>query len=200
MTADPIETLADDEILGPVVAEHGPLVLEPADDLYQRLVISLLRQQVSVASAAAIQERLFDAVDITPQEMLAADRQVLLDAGLSAAKADYVRTAARAFVDHGWDRATFATMSDEAVRAELTEIHGIGPWTADMFLIFGLGREDVFPVGDLGIRTGMELLFDGEMAREEMVDAAERWRPVRSYASLYIWNYYENGDTDVGES
>jgi len=200
MTADPIETLADDEILGPVVAEHGPLVLEPADDLYERLVISLLRQQVSVASATAIQERLFDAVDVTPEGVLAADRESLLDAGLSAAKADYVQTAARAFLDHGWDRATFSTMTDDEVRAELTEIHGIGPWTADMFLIFGLGREDVFPVGDLGIRKGMELLFDAEMSRGAMVDAAERWRPVRSYAALYIWNHYENGDTGVGES
>ena len=200
MTADPIETLADDEILGPVVADHGPLVLEPADDLYERLVISLLRQQVSTASAAAIRERLFEAVDVTPEGMLAADRTVLLDAGLSAAKADYVRTAARAFVDHGWDRETFATMSDDEVRTELTAVHGVGPWTADMFLMFSLGREDVFPVGDLGIRKGMELLFDAEMTRGEMVDAAERWRPVRSYASLYIWNHYEGGDTDVGES
>ena len=135
MTADPIETLADDEILGPVVADHGPLVLEPADDLYERLVISLLRQQVSTASAAAIRERLFEAVDVTPEGMLAADRTVLLDAGLSAAKADYVRTAAQAFVDHGWDRETFAPMSDDEVRSELTAVHGVGPWTADMFLM-----------------------------------------------------------------
>ncbi|MFC7141986.1 DNA-3-methyladenine glycosylase family protein [Halosimplex aquaticum] len=200
MTADPIEALAADEILGPVVAEHGPLELEPAEDLYERLVISLIRQQVSMASAAAIRERLFEAVEVTPEGILAADREVLLDAGLSQAKAEYVKTAAQAFVDHGWDRQTFAEMSDDAVKAELTEIHGVGPWTADMFLLFGLGREDVFPVGDLGIRKGMDLLFDAEMTRAEMVDAAERWRPYRSYASLYIWNHYEGGETEVGQA
>ncbi|WP_436924111.1 DNA-3-methyladenine glycosylase family protein [Halosimplex amylolyticum] len=199
MTADHIEALADDEILGPVVTRHGPLELEPAEDLYERLVVSLIRQQVSMASAAAIRERLFEAVEVTPEGMLAADRDVLLDAGLSQAKAEYVKTAAQAFVDHGWDRRTFAEMTDDAVKAELTAIHGIGPWTADMFLLFGLGREDVFPVGDLGIRKGMDLLFDAELTRAEMVDAAERWRPYRSYASLYLWNHYEGGETEVGQ-
>ncbi|WP_459191375.1 DNA-3-methyladenine glycosylase family protein [Halosimplex sp. J119] len=200
MTADPIEALAEDVIIGPLVTEHGRLELEPAEDLYERLVISLLRQQVSMASAAAIQERLFEAVEVTPEGMLGADPEVLLDAGLSEAKADYVKTAAQAFVDNGWDRKAFAEMSDDEVREELTAIHGIGPWTANMFLMFGLAREDVFPVGDLGIRKGMELLFDEELTRGEMVDAAERWRPYRSYASLYLWNHYEDGETEVGRS
>ncbi|WP_123539204.1 DNA-3-methyladenine glycosylase family protein [Halosimplex salinum] len=198
MTADPIDELASDEILGPVVAEHGPLTLDPAEDLYERLVVSLIRQQVSMEAAAAIQDRLFDAVEVTPEAMLAADPADLRAAGLSEAKVEYVRRAATAFRDRGWSREAFAELSDAEVAEELTAVHGIGPWTADMFLMFGLGREDVFPVGDLGIRKGMDVLFDAEMTRAEMVDAADRWRPYRSYASLYLWNHYENGDTEVG--
>jgi len=191
MTADPIEALAADEVLGPVVDEHGSVTIEPAEDLYERLVVSLIRQQVSMAAAASIRERLFERVEVTPEAMIEADHAVLHDAGLSEAKADYVKSAASAFRTRGWDRETFADMSDDAVRAELTDIHGVGPWTADMFLMFGLGREDVFPVGDLGIRKGMDRLFDADMTRAEMTDAAERWLPYRSYASLYLWRAVE---------
>jgi DNA-3-methyladenine glycosylase II len=191
MTADPIEELDDDEVLGPVVDEHGPLTIEPAEDLYERLVVSLIRQQVSIDAAAAIRERLFDAVEVTPEAIVEADRATLHDAGLSEAKADYVKSAASAFRTRGWDRGTFADMSDDAVKSELTDVHGVGPWTADMFLVFGLGREDVFPVGDLGIRKGMDRLFDAELTRAEMTDAAERWAPYRSYASCYLWRAVE---------
>ncbi|QLH84017.1 DNA-3-methyladenine glycosylase family protein [Halosimplex pelagicum] len=191
MTADPIEELAADEVLGPVIDEHGPVTIEPAEDLYERLVVSLIRQQVSMDAAAAIRERLFEAVEVSPEAMIEADHADLHDAGLSEAKADYVKSAASAFRTREWDRDTFADMGDDAVRAELTDIHGIGPWTADMFLMFGLGREDVFPVGDLGIRKGMDRLFDADMTRAEMTDAAERWRPYRSYASLYLWRAVE---------
>ncbi|QLH79007.1 DNA-3-methyladenine glycosylase 2 family protein [Halosimplex rubrum] len=191
MTADPIEELAADEVLGPVVDEHGPVSIEPADDLFERLVVSLIRQQVSMDAAAAIRERLFETVEVTPESIVEADHADLHDAGLSEAKADYVESAANAFLTREWGRDAFAGMSDDAVEAELTDIHGVGPWTADMFLMFGLGREDVFPVGDLGIRKGMDRLFDDDMTRAEMTDTAERWRPYRSYASLYLWRAVE---------
>jgi DNA-3-methyladenine glycosylase II len=78
-------------------------------------------------------------------------------------------------------------MDAAAVGDELGEIGGVGPWTVDMFLMFGLGRPDVFPVGDLGIRKGMAVLYDDDLTRAEMRDRAERWAPYRSYASLYLW-------------
>jgi len=173
---DPNGVLADDPRLGPLVAAHGPLELEPAADLYRRLVVSLSRQQVSMAAAA----------------MLAADPADLQAVGLSAAKSKYVRAAARAFRDREWDHDYFTGMDDDAVRAELTEVRGIGPWTADMVLMFGLGREDVFPVGDLGIRKAMQALFDAELGRPEMRTRAAEWAPYRSYASLYLWRAVED--------
>ena len=188
--------LRADEYLGPVVERYGPLAVEPADDLFARIVVSILRQQVSMASAAATRERLFDAVEVTPAGVLAADPETLKEAGLSRQKTRYVREVAAAFDDRGWTRADFDAMSDDEVREALTAITGIGPWTANMQLLFSLGRPDVFPVGDLGVRKGMEQLFDREMTRAEMVEAAERWAPYRSYASLYLWRVNE----DIGES
>jgi len=189
---DPNGVLAEDPTLGPVVAEHGPLSLDPAEDLYQRLVVSLIRQQVSMNAAAAIRERLFDRFAVTPAAMLNADPAVLRDVGLSEAKVEYVKAAARAFEERGWSHEYFAEMTDDAVATELTEVRGVGPWTANMVLMFGLGREDVFPVGDLGIRQGMRVLYDDEeMTRSEMREEAEAWAPYRSYASLYVWRVAE---------
>jgi DNA-3-methyladenine glycosylase II len=185
--SDPYTTLRDDDALGPIVADHGPLEIEPAEDFFERFVTSVLRQQVSMASAAATRERLFDAVTVTPEGILAADDATLRDAGLSTQKTRYVNNIAEAFVERGWNRAAFEGMNDDAVRAALTDVTGVGEWTANMQLLFALGREDVFPVGDLGIRNGMETVFDADLTRAEMVDHAERWAPYRSYASLYLW-------------
>lgn len=189
--ADPVAALAEDPALGPVVRAHGPVELSPADDLYERLVVSLTRQQVSMAAADAIEERLFERFEVTPEAMLAADPAELRDAGLSEAKSEYVRAVARAFREREWDHDYFAGMDDDAVIAELTDVRGVGPWTAKMFLMFGLGREDVFPVEDLGIRNGMAAVFDEELTRAEMRDRAREWAPHRSYASLYLWRAVE---------
>lgn len=194
--SDPHESLAADDYLGPLVEQYGPLAIEPAADFYQRFVTAVVRQQVSMASAAATRDRLFDRFDVTPETVLAADDDVLRDVGLSRQKTRYVRTIAEAFIERGWDQECFEAMTDQAVRDELTEVTGVGTWTANMQLIFSLGRPDVFPVGDLGVRKGMETVFQAELTRAEMVDRAERWAPYRSYATLYLWRVEE----DITES
>lgn len=194
-----LSTLRTDDLLGPVIDRHGPLTIEPADDPFERLVVSILRQQVSMASAAATRERLFDAVEVTPAGVLAAEESALKDAGLSRQKTRYVRNVAETFADNGWDHEAFAAMSDEEVREELTAITGVGEWTANMQLLFTLGRPDVFPVGDLGVRKGMEELHGREMSRREMVEEADRWAPYRSYASLYLWRAKEDIAASVDE-
>ena len=196
MTDEAIAALREDPDLGPLIAEYGPMTIEPAENFYERFVVSILRQQVSMASAAATPERLFDRVEPTPETMLAADPETLRDAGLSRQKTDYVRNVAEAFIDEGYSLDYFEGWTDEEVEAELTSIKGVGAWTARMQLMFSLGRPDVFPVGDLGIRKGMDALFDAELTRTEMVERAERWAPYRSYASLYLWR----ADEDIIES
>lgn len=184
--SEPYDTLESDPLLGPLIEEYGRLELDSSEDMFRRLVVSVLRQQVSNASAEATQDRLFDAVEVTPTVFVQADPEILRDCGLSRQKTEYVRNIAEAF-ESQYDRAYFEGLDDEAVVSELTTIKGIGEWTAHMQLLFTLGRPDVFPVGDLGIRKGMEALFGTDMTRSEMVDRAERWQPYRSYATLYLW-------------
>ena len=198
MTDEAIAALRGDDSLGPLVAEYGPMTVEPAENFYERFVVSILRQQVSMVSAAATRERLFDRVEPTPEAMLAADPELLREAGLSRQKTEYVRNVAEAFLDAGYTQEYFAGVPDEEVVAELTSITGVGEWTANMQLMFSLGRPDVFPVGDLGIRTGMEALYGEDLTRAEMVERAERWAPYRSYASRYLWRAEDDAD-DVPE-
>lgn len=198
MHQEAADAFRTDDALGPLVERHGPLALDPSDNLYRRIVVSILRQQVSMASAEATRERLFEAVEVTPEGMLAAEEETLRDAGLSRQKARYVRVAAETFLAEGYDKAHFADMADEEIVGTLTRITGVGEWTARMQLLFTFGRPDVFPVGDLGVRKGMRRAFpDGDdLTRAEMVERAERWAPYRSYASLYLWRV----DEDVAES
>jgi DNA-3-methyladenine glycosylase II len=190
----PHDYLREDAYVGPLIEEHGVLELDTADDMFERLVVSILRQQVSMASAAATRERLFESVEVNPEGVLAADPETLRDAGLSRQKTRYVRNVAEAFSGE-YSKAYFDERDDDEVVSELTAITGIGEWTANMQLLFSLGRPDVFPVGDLGVRKGMENLF-GDLTREEMVAEAERWAPYRSYATLYLWRVEE----DIAES
>jgi DNA-3-methyladenine glycosylase II len=187
LVTDPHTVLARDDHLGPVVETHGPVTIEPAEDFFRRFVVSIVRQQVSTASAEAIRERLFEQIEVTPTGVLAAEEAVLREAGLSEQKTRYVQNVAATFDERDWDRSYFAGRDDDAVRDELTSITGVGTWTADMQLIFALGREDVFPVGDLGIRRGMRRCVGEDLDRADMVAHAERWQPYRSYASLYLW-------------
>lgn len=186
-----VRALETDPALAPYIEEHGPVTLEPAADPFERLVVSVLRQQVSMDAAAAIRERLFEAVEVTPAGIQAANEAVLQEAGLSTAKVEYVNELARVWDEEGYSRSTFADLDDETVQAELTSIRGIGPWTAKMFLLFGLARPDVFPVEDLGVRRGMEIVCGQDMTRAAMRDRASEWAPYRSYASLYLWRAYE---------
>lgn len=198
MYREAFESLRSDSDLGPYVAEFGPLELDPVEDTFERLVVSLIRQQVSMDAAAAIRERLFERFEISPEAILAAEEDSLRDCGLSTAKAEYVKSVAEAYEANGYDRGYFEEMDDEAVLTELTGIRGVGPWTAKMFLLFALGRPDVFPVEDLGVRKGMAIVCgggeaggDADMTRGEMRDRAAPWEPYRSYASLYLWRAYE---------
>lgn len=173
-----------------LIEKHGELGVEKAENPFQRLVVSIINQQLSTASAKAIKERVFERFEVTPKSMLAADKEELKETGLSRQKIEYIRSAAEQFIEDNLGPEKFEEMSNEEVIDEMTDIHGVGVWTAKMFMIFVLGREDVFATEDLGIREGMKQLYDVE-TREEMREKAEEWRPYRSLACLYIWEHYE---------
>ena len=122
-------------------------------------------------------------------ELFAADPQVLRDAGFSARKAQTLRALAERFVDGRLSDAAFSDMSDEEIEAALTEVSGIGPWTAHGFLIFALDRPDVLLSGDLALRHAVQRLYglDHLPTDQEMLERAERWRPYRSLAVSYLF-------------
>lgn len=186
-----MEPIKQDEKMAELVEKYGELEVEAAEDPFQRLVISIINQQLSTASAKAIKERVFDRFNVTPKDMLAADKEEMKETGLSQQKVDYIKSAAEQFIEDNLGPEKFEEMSDEEVIEELTEIHGVGVWTAKMFMMFVLGREDIFATEDLGIREGMKQLYDVE-TKQEMREKAEEWRPYRTVACLYIWEYYEN--------
>lgn len=189
-------TLRRDPTLATLIDRHGRVAVEPADDEFRRLCVSIINQQLSTASATAIRERAFAVVDddVTPERVLDADVDRLRDAGLSEPKVRYLRAAAQAFRERDLTREGLSGLDDAAVVEELTTITGIGEWTARMYLLFVLGREDVLPLGDLAVRRGIEELYnDGEaLSRAEMREIAEAWRPYRSYGTRYVWTEYES--------
>lgn len=187
--------LRTDPVMAELLDAHDP---DATSDwtAFERLCVSIINQQLSTASADAVKERVYEQLDgdLTPEAVLAAEDDALLDAGLSGMKVDYLKNTARAFQERDLTRAGLADHSNEQVIDLLTEIKGIGEWTANMFLIFVLEREDVLPLGDLAVRNGIEQIYgDGEeMTRDEMREIAEAWRPYRSAATRYIWAEYES--------
>ncbi len=157
------------------------------------LIRAIVAQQVSVASADAIHRRLYDHFGgraPTPAELAGADPELMRPAaGLSRAKTVYLQSLAAHVLAGSLDLAHLADLDDDQVRAELTAVKGLGPWSADVFLIFHLGRPDVLPVGDLGVRHAMRDVYglDSDPDPATMREIAAGWRPYRTLGSLYLW-------------
>lgn len=191
-----------DPVLRALIDAGGPLRPEertrgrPADP-YGALVRSIVGQQLSTKAARTIYERLcalFGGGPPSPEQLLAADHEALRAAGLSNAKATYLRDLARHVVDGSLELDRLDELSDEEIIAELTAVKGLGRWTAEMFLIFHLGRPDVLPVDDLGIRRAVERAYGlgGLPSADELRAIAEPWRPQRTLACLYLWRSLDN--------
>jgi DNA-3-methyladenine glycosylase II len=131
---------------------------------------------------------------ITPEKVLALNDEALRGAGLSRNKAAYIKNIAQAVADGSLTLNKFNDMTDEGIKAQLTAIKGIGEWTAEMFLIFSLGRPDVFSKGDGGLARAINNLYGNgaELAVKERLSITEAWKPYRSIASLYLWRSLDN--------
>ena len=185
-----------------LVDQIGPLSVRARkrgrpDDAYGTLVRSITGQQLSTKAAATIYGRLtqhYGGRTPTPQEILDTSPQELRALGLSNAKAAYLRDLAEHIVDGELPVDDLAEMPDAQVHELLTAIKGLGRWTVDMFLMFHLGRPDILPVGDLGIRKAIQVHYGmKELPKAaEMEQIAEAWRPHRTLASLYLWESLDN--------
>lgn len=183
------ESLLEDSLLGTVVEENGIISIQPAQDSFNRIVRSIVGQQISTSAADSIFDELESSVRISASEISKTPIEVLKENGLSQSKASAVRELSMTWEENGWSRDFFMTLDNDEIHELLTGVTGIGPWTADMALIFCFGRQDVFPVTDLGIRNAMNALLDDSVERDEMLVVAEHWQPYRSYAALYLWKY-----------
>ena len=162
--------------------------LEPG---YGGLVWVVMGQQISVAAARAIMDRLEAAIAITPGAVLAVPDEVLRAAGLSIQKIRTLRESARA-VKAGLDLGALKGKEAEDAIATLTAIKGIGRWTAEVYLLFALGHPDIFPAGDLALQESARLAFDltHRPKEKELLSRAENWRPHRAAAARLLWAYY----------
>jgi DNA-3-methyladenine glycosylase II len=174
----------------------GPFTLKPKRDRFGMLVASIISQQISGKAARSIRQRLVNLIapeKIAPHTLAARSLDELRSVGVSPQKAAYLHDLA-ARVDAGTVRLSrTGRMSDDEVIAELIQVKGIGVWTAQMFLMFSLGRLDVFPHEDLGIRTALKNLYGlAELPdRQTSHEIASPWRPYATVASWYCWRSHE---------
>jgi DNA-3-methyladenine glycosylase II len=188
-----------DPVMGAIVKRVGPCMLYPRRDWFVVMCQSIFNQQISLAAAAKLFGRFRDGFPRrrpTPARVLEAlgdDLHGVQQCGLSRQKKAYLIDLSRGFLDGRIPVRRFGKMSDEAIIESLTEIQGIGRWTAEMFLMFVLNRADVLPVDDLGLQEKMRIAYGmrSRPTRERMRKIAEAWRPWRTVGSWYLWRSRE---------
>jgi DNA-3-methyladenine glycosylase II len=181
-----------DPRLGAVIDRIGGCKLRQRGPIYQSLFRSILYQQLAGSAAAAIERRvygLFGGKAPAPADFLRADPADLRGAGLSRQKLTYLKDLAARFADGRLRAQRLARLPNDELVAAVTTVHGVGEWTAHMLLIFSLGRPDVLPVGDYGVRKGVQRLYGLRTLpeRRTLERIAAPWRPYRSIASWYVW-------------
>jgi DNA-3-methyladenine glycosylase II len=188
-----------DPILALLIERHGPCQLTPHTDYYRQLVRSIIGQQLSVKAAATIYQRFLDLFGGSmpePEQILATDTEALRKLGCSYSKANYIKDLAQHIVDGRLDLDHIATLPNPTIIEQLVSVKGIGEWSAHMFMMFSLGRLDILPTGDLGVRKAMMQLYDlPELPQPTAMHklALERgWTPYQSVASWYLWRSLDN--------
>ncbi len=181
-----------DPVLKRLIAAVGPCTLQLNPDPFAALARSIVSQQISTKAARAILARLEEALAPQPlvaEAVLALSEDQLRGAGLSAAKTRYLRDLAEKVETRALPLENLYAMSDEEVIEHLLPVKGIGRWTAQMFLIFSLGRLDVLPVDDLGLRLGVQEQYalPEPPGKVDLTTLAEPWQPYRSVATWYFW-------------
>ena len=184
-----------DEDLARVARAYGTPPMWEREPGFPALVLTILEQQVSLASARVAFERLLArAPRLTPRTFLALDDAALRAAGFSRQKALYCRLAARSIIEGHLDLDALERLEDDAARATLVALKGVGPWTAEIYLLRCLGRPDAWPSGDLALQLAAREVkrLDARPTPAELDALAERWRPLRAVAARILWSHYLN--------
>jgi DNA-3-methyladenine glycosylase II len=179
-----------DKVLRRLITKFRDTGIISRGDPFLTLVRSIIGQQISVAAAQAVWNRVEVLLKrVTPKNILAMDDQRLRECGLSYRKIEYVKDLSGHFLKQGLAKANWQTLDDETVVRDLTAVRGIGQWTAEMFLIFNLKRPDILPLDDIGLLRAISLnYFAGEkVTRSQAREVAENWAPYRTVATWYLW-------------
>ena len=185
------EVAKKDHELKNIIEEYGypPLWVRP--NSFETLVLTILEQQVSLASAYAAYKKLKDKIRISPKNLLALTDEELRGCYFSRQKIVYTRELAQAILSRRISLRAFSEQPDEVVRNELKKLKGIGDWTVDIYLIHALRRHDIFPIGDLALVNAIKMAKGLEnINREELLHMSEPWKPYRSMATMIFWHYY----------
>lgn len=187
-----------DRVLARLIDRHGRFTPRPGDDPYNSLLRTILHQQLAGPAARTIERRwraLYGGEQVVPAPaaVLGTSDDAFRSAGVSRQKAAYLRDLAAHVADGRLDFATLARRPDDEVLRALTAVHGLGEWSAQIFLLFELGRPDVLPVGDLGMRRGMQLAYGlaEEPTPTRMREIGAAWTPYRSVGAWYMWRALE---------
>jgi DNA-3-methyladenine glycosylase II len=195
--------LSKDKKFKKIIEQQQKYVLVKRKNVYLHLCTSIMSQQLSTKVADVFHKRFLDLYETktpTAQQIAATPFETLRSIGLSNAKAGYVLNVCNFFIAENITDAYLYKMSNEELIKYLTQIKGVGQWTVEMILMFTLGREDVFPVDDLGIQQAICKLYniktaDKKLMKEKMITVAKKWSPYRTYACRYLWGWKDNSPT-----
>jgi DNA-3-methyladenine glycosylase II len=179
-----------DPVLKAIIKSYKGEGMQLRGEGFRTLARAITGQQISTKAADSVWKKFEAAVGkVTPKNVANAPHEVLRPCGLSERKVLYMHALANHFLENQKTIKNWPKMSDDDIIAELTSIHGIGRWTAEMFLMFALGRPDVFPTLDLGLLKGIYRHYNNseKMTKAEVLAIGERWRPYRSMATWYMW-------------
>ena len=178
-------------VINKLNAQYGtPDLNRGTKNIFLSLIRSIISQQISTKAAFSVHTKfkaLYPENKISPKTILGSTDLQLKSAGLSRQKIEYIKSTAKFFVETKYTNKNLSSMEDDELKEKLITIKGIGPWTIDMILIFSLGRPDIFPVGDLAIRKGFNILFNKEHTEKQMINEAKNWSPYRTIFSWYLW-------------
>ena len=180
-----------DESLKGIIKEYGypPVWIRP--NSFETLVLTILEQQVSLASAYSAYKKLKEKIWITPKNLLQLTDEELRNCYLSRQKIIYTKELASAIISKRIQLQQFEKMPDDAIRTELKALKGIGDWTVDIYLLHALRRTDVFPVGDLALVNSIKKVKHLQSTtKQELLDLSNKWKPYRSIATMLFWHYY----------
>ena len=192
--------LKKDPKFAKIIKQVGDYNVKITKNRYQSLVEAIIAQQLSGSAAGSILKKfkkLYKSKFPKPIEVIKTPDSKLRSAGLSKMKISYIKDLSKKIETNQLNMREISTKSNESIVEQLTNVKGIGRWTAEMFLIFSLGRLDVLPVGDLGLKKGIQLMHSfNELPNEKEIEQlAETWRPYRTVATWYLWKSLQKFDT-----